>query len=198
MCGKLKKKKKKIGAHFNFLTCLITTHGLIIHLLTFTSGHGFVLSWALYMEVGDGEHECGSQQQWSNIVSLLLSPPVFSSLRRTSSLLITPIRAPCDAQGLVGSARSKGGFFIEEREATEQSDQQQQAASHFRDIQMRWQKKNHLDFHFFSVFFLPPSLFSSLLLPYTPSPRPFWLPAWNTEDGERSKPWRRCNNNNRI
>lgn len=40
---------------------------------------------------------------------LFFSPtPFFSSLRRTSPLLITPIRAPCDAQGLVGSARTKG------------------------------------------------------------------------------------------
>lgn len=60
----------------------------------------------------------------------------------------------------------RGGCFTEEQEATEQTDEQQQAGSSFRDIQMRSQMKNHLDF-LFSLFFPP-----SLLLPPPHPPNP--------------------------
>lgn len=56
--------------------------------------------------------------------------------------------------------RGQRGFFIQEQEATEQADKQQQAGSSFRDIQMRSQMKNHLDFLFslfFSLLLFPPS-----------------------------------------
>lgn len=111
--GRRRRKKKKIGAYFNFPTCLIITLGLIIRLLIFTSGLGCVFGGAFYMEDDPDCWRAQPQQPTAinRIVSFFFffSPtPFFSSLRRTSPLLITPIRAPCDAQGLVGSARTKG------------------------------------------------------------------------------------------
>lgn len=61
--------------------------------------------------------------------------------------------------------RGQRGFFTEEQEATEQTDEQQQAATSFRDIQMRSQMKNHLDFLFSLSLFFPPSSCSPRPLP---------------------------------
>lgn len=60
--------------------------------------------------------------------------------------------------------RGQRGFFIQEQEATERAGEQQQAGSFFRDIQMRSQMKNHLDFLFFSVSFSPllPALIANM------------------------------------
>lgn len=53
--------------------------------------------------------------------------------------------------------RGQRGFFTQEQEATDRAGEQQQAGSSFRDIQMRSQMKNHLDFLFSLFLFLPSS-----------------------------------------